>query len=944
MSKYISGIYSADALISAAGVATMYGGISTDGVNAFTFPTAAGTGGYVLTSNGSGGTSWASAVTSVAASVPAFLSISGSPITSTGTLAIGLSGSALPVTSGGLGVTTLGVNAVLLGNGTGGVLSPAGITYASGTLTLPSIVMNTLSISGTPSTTGIYLSIGGNTLTDNATAASGTTAAAVFTSFAQPTLAAANIGVTTTSAATMYIAGGPIAGANETITGSYGLWNSGKTRLDDILTITNTTDATSATDGGTLTTNGGAAVGKQLYVGSNTFITGNVGIGTTTANGMLQFPNNFANRKIVLWEGSNSDNDYVGFGLNSPLLRYQCLATSSFHVFYAGVNSTTSVELFRIAGTGIISAPGTTVSTSSTTGVLTLAGGIGISDTTDAVSATNGGTFTSAGGGSFAKSLWVGSTITAPFLTLNNSGTSVPLLINMTNTNSLAIMSRMFAASLNTGYDCETWLGVSASNYNCMIMRFNYVAATQTTNYLDLGFYGANNLFLLYGSGVVKITTNIASTSSTTGVLTLVGGLGIANTTDATSATNGGGLTCAGGGAFAKSLWVGSTLSAAAINVNAGSVNVPVYFYVTGTGSVEILRMWATSLANGNNCQFTLGVGASSLNCGTIQFNYIGSNNTGNNVGIGMYAANNVLQVYNNNVKVTNTANTGNPFIFNLVAPNMATGTYTEMHIGVAESNYNTGIINFNYASAGASGTAGNSLGLGIYGGLNMMQIYSNAVKMNGQLNINMPGSGLSVPLSMLAPSLNTGTDLEMQFGVSGGGMNAGIIQFNYVGSGQGGTNTGNNVGFGFFGNNNVMRIYQGGVTVNGVLSKNSGTFDIPHPDPAKQKQRYRLRHSFVESNTRGDNIYRYTATTSGCKAEIRLPDYFKYLNENPQVIIAPVDILGIGRGWVDDELENVHIETSMDGTYNVILIGTRKDKLAVEQFDPLGIEYIEDN
>jgi hypothetical protein len=53
-------------------------------------------------SNGTAG----GTVTSVAATVPSFLSISGSPVTTSGTLAIGLSGSALPVANGGTGVTT----------------------------------------------------------------------------------------------------------------------------------------------------------------------------------------------------------------------------------------------------------------------------------------------------------------------------------------------------------------------------------------------------------------------------------------------------------------------------------------------------------------------------------------------------------------------------------------------------------------------------------------------------------------------------------------------------------------------------------------------------------------------------------------------------------------------------------------------------------------------
>lgn len=45
-------------------------------------------------------------VTSVAMTVPSFLSVSGSPITSSGTLAVSLSGTALPVANGGTGQTT----------------------------------------------------------------------------------------------------------------------------------------------------------------------------------------------------------------------------------------------------------------------------------------------------------------------------------------------------------------------------------------------------------------------------------------------------------------------------------------------------------------------------------------------------------------------------------------------------------------------------------------------------------------------------------------------------------------------------------------------------------------------------------------------------------------------------------------------------------------------
>lgn len=49
-------------------------------------------------------------VTSVAMSVPAFLSVAGSPVTTSGTLAVSFSGTALPVANGGTGITSFGAN------------------------------------------------------------------------------------------------------------------------------------------------------------------------------------------------------------------------------------------------------------------------------------------------------------------------------------------------------------------------------------------------------------------------------------------------------------------------------------------------------------------------------------------------------------------------------------------------------------------------------------------------------------------------------------------------------------------------------------------------------------------------------------------------------------------------------------------------------------------
>ena len=57
-------------------------------------------------------------VTSVAATVPSFMSITGSPITTSGTLAMTYSGTALPVANGGTGLTAVGTSGnVLTSNG-----------------------------------------------------------------------------------------------------------------------------------------------------------------------------------------------------------------------------------------------------------------------------------------------------------------------------------------------------------------------------------------------------------------------------------------------------------------------------------------------------------------------------------------------------------------------------------------------------------------------------------------------------------------------------------------------------------------------------------------------------------------------------------------------------------------------------------------------------------
>lgn len=115
----------------------------------FTPPLVIGTNSLTYAESSAGGT-----VTSVAASVPAFLSISGSPITSSGTLAITYSGTALPIANGGTNSTaTPGLNSLLYFNGSGMIATSSqplyvGSLFATST-TLASYFAGSLGIGST---------------------------------------------------------------------------------------------------------------------------------------------------------------------------------------------------------------------------------------------------------------------------------------------------------------------------------------------------------------------------------------------------------------------------------------------------------------------------------------------------------------------------------------------------------------------------------------------------------------------------------------------------------------------------------------------------------------------------------------------------------------------------------------------------------------------------
>lgn len=121
-------------------------------------------------------------------------------------------------------------------------------------------------------------------------------------------------------------------------------------------------------------------------------------------------------------------------------------------------------------------------------------------------------------------------------------------------------------------------------------------------------------------------------------------------------------------------------------------------------------------------------------------------------------------------------------------------------------------------------------------------------------------------------------------------------------------------------------------------IYKNVNNFRIPHPDPSCFGMN--LYHTVIEGPTRGDTLYRYNIKTCNCKAEIPLPGYFKYLNECPQVWVTPNDNFGNAYGEIDEDMSKISFCSDTEGCFSAIVIGTRKDKSAMNGWK--GVEILQ--
>lgn len=123
-----------------------------------------------------------------------------------------------------------------------------------------------------------------------------------------------------------------------------------------------------------------------------------------------------------------------------------------------------------------------------------------------------------------------------------------------------------------------------------------------------------------------------------------------------------------------------------------------------------------------------------------------------------------------------------------------------------------------------------------------------------------------------------------------------------------------------------------GNLTVNGVLSKSSGSFRIPHPLP-ELEETHHLVHSFVEA-PQADNIYRGKAKLVKGKATVNIDTVagmtegtFTALNREVQIFTTNESGWNMVRGSVEGNIITIEAQTLCTDLISWMVIGERKDK-----------------
>jgi len=110
-------------------------------------------------------------------------------------------------------------------------------------------------------------------------------------------------------------------------------------------------------------------------------------------------------------------------------------------------------------------------------------------------------------------------------------------------------------------------------------------------------------------------------------------------------------------------------------------------------------------------------------------------------------------------------------------------------------------------------------------------------------------------------------------------------------------------------------------------------TFDIPHPTKAN----HRLRHRCVES-PKARLLYEFQVDCQPGTTSVELADWLVALNTNFRAYCSP--FRHFGAAWAEVVGSELQVTSNCAGAFNVLLLGTRSDQAARDEFAEFGVEY----
>jgi hypothetical protein len=323
------------------------------------------------------------------------------------------------------------------------------------------------------------------------------------------------------------------------------------------LTISSVADSTSSSSNSSIKTLGGISVAKAVSIGTELnldfnqpySIKGNVSGNLEISSKVTGVASNI---KYYTNDGDKTDNNVMsifslgtrGSNVNSEFLKLGFDTTDGFVIRTENTGTGTLQDLtlgnsgqLKLKSDTSITMSSTLACTTSSNGSVRVAGGIGISNTTDAISSTNGGTITTAGGLAVAKKAFIGTDL------------SVGGNLTVTGAVSFGISDTIVTVSnsVNTGATPVASNGIINKNgiyrdLSCVFRMSPTVSGTETsfefalpdlvTNLTDLysvtvvsnGFVEAslNSIENITGYSVVGTTrVKVKFTSGSTGVNTV---------------------------------------------------------------------------------------------------------------------------------------------------------------------------------------------------------------------------------------------------------------------------------------------------------------------------------------------------------------------------------------------------------------------------------------